>query len=44
MKKAVVCIVATQSQAEALVNDLETMGFPRADPTLLFSQPWILNF
>jgi hypothetical protein len=36
MKKAVVCIVATQSQAEALVNDLETMGFPRVDISVLF--------
>jgi len=36
MKKAVVCIVATQPQAEALVTDLEAMGFPRTDISVLF--------
>src|SRR5687768_8276648 len=36
MKKAVVCIVATQPQAEALVSDLEAMGFPRTDISVLF--------
>jgi hypothetical protein len=35
MKKSVMCIVETQSKAEAIVNQVELAGFPRSDVSVL---------